>query len=272
MQARPEMTIARIDLTNRQIGKRAIRSLLRPTVDLYAFYGASSLGGPQNPLFPSCSDPNSIPGECYTPGIIPVGYNATFTNLFNSTAPDKGIGVNINIPLRNRQVQADQVRSELEYRQAEVNLQQIQNNIAIQVRQAQFALQQNYAALQAATAARDYAQESLTAEQKKFGYGASTPTLVLQASSNLTLSESNLLNAAANYEKSKVTLDQVTGETLSKLGVDMADAESGQVKHEPKVPGIVPGNVQESNPSQTTAPPATPPETPPATTPEQPHQ
>ena len=100
----------------------------------------------------------------------------------------------------------------------------------------------NYAALQAAIAARDYAQESLTAEQKKFGYGASTPTLVLQASSNLTQAESNVLNASANYEKSKVQLDLSTAETLSKLGIDIADAETGQVKQMPAIKGVVPAN------------------------------
>jgi outer membrane protein len=113
------------------------------------------------------------------------------------------------------------------------------------VRQAQFSVQQGYAALQAAIAARDYAKESLVAEQKKFGYGASTPTLVLQASSNLTQAESNVLNAAANYEKSKVQLDKSTAETLSKLGIDIADAEAGQVKHLPVVKGVVPANVEE---------------------------
>ena len=130
--------------------------------------------------------------------------------------------MNLNIPIRNRAAQANQVRSDLEYRQAQVALQQTENTITLQVRQAQFAMQQNYAALQAAIAARDFARESLTAEQKKFTYGASTPTLVLQASSNLTTAESNVLNAAANYEKSKVNLDFTTAETLSKLGIDIA--------------------------------------------------
>jgi len=143
--------------------------------------------------------------------------------------------VNLSIPIRNRQSQAIQVRSDLEYRQSQVSLQQTENLITLQVRQAQFAMNNNYAALQAAIAARDYAQESLTAEQKKFGYGASTPTLVLQASTNLTQSESNVLNAAANYEKSKVQLDLSTAETLTKLGIDLSDAESGQVKHMPAV-------------------------------------
>ncbi len=226
LQARPEIAIARINLTNLEISRKSIKNLLKPTLDVYAFYGATGLAGDQNPAFPDC---NSLPpgtafpgSNCLFPGTIPRGgYPNAFHDLFNSSAPDKGIGVNLSIPIRNRQSQAVQVRSDLEYRQSQVALQQTENLITLQVRQAQFAMNNNYAALQAAIAARDYAQESLTAEQKKFGYGASTPTLVLQASSNLTQSESNVLNAAANYEKSKVQLDLSTAETLTKLGIDL---------------------------------------------------
>src|SRR5271167_344097 len=246
LQARPEIAIARINLTNLEISRKSINNALRPTLDLYAFYGASSLAGDQNPAFPDCSNGGTPGVDCLPPGTIPrSGYPNAFHNLFNSSAPDKGVGVNFNVTLRNRSAQADQVRSELEYRQAQVGLQQTENTISLQVRNAQFTMQQNFAALQAAIAARDYANESLVAEQKKFQYGASTPTLVLQASSNLTQAESNVLNATANYEKSKVQLDLATAETLKKLGIDIADAEAGQVKQMPKVQGVVPANPQD---------------------------
>lgn len=258
LQSRPEIIQSRIVLTNRNIGRRAIRSLLRPTVDVYAFYGASGLSGQQNPLCPvgdvQCTAPRALLG----------GYTDAFTNLFNSSGPDKGVGINLNIPLRNRQNQADQVRSELEYRQAEMAVQQQENTITLQVRQAQFALQQNYAALQAAVAARDYAQQNLDAEQKKYSLGASTSTLVLQSSSNLTQAQSNVLAAATNYEKSRVQLDLSTADTLTKLGIDMSDAEAGRVQHPPKVPGVVPANTQP--PLTTPNPPPSGMQQPPATT------
>ena len=241
LQNRPEIIQSRLNLTNKKVGVQAIKSLLRPTVDLYAFYGASGLSGQQNPLCPL----NAI--DC-TSTIPPGGWGTAFQNLFNSSGPDKGVGVNINVVIRNRQVQADQVRSELEYRQSEVATQQQENTITLQVRQAQFALQQNYAALQAAVAARDYASQNLDAEQKKYSLGASTSTLVLQASSALTQAESNVLAAATNYEKSMVQLDLSTADTLSRLGINIADAESAKVKAMPKVPGIVPVNPQNPGP------------------------
>jgi outer membrane protein TolC len=234
MKDRPEIATARLTLTNNIITKKSLRNELLPTLDLYAFYGATAVAGPGNNL---CNDPT----RCAVPG-FPTSYAGAFGNLFNGSAPDKGVGVNLTIPLRNRQVQADQVRNDLEYRQAQLSLLQTENTIQLQVRQAQFALTQNWVALQAAISARDYAAEALDAEQKKLVMGASTGTLVLQASSNLTQAESNVLAAATNYEKSKVQLDLSTADTLSKLGIDVLDAEASQVKHQPKVQGVVPAD------------------------------
>jgi len=240
LQQRPEIATARLTLTNSEISRKSIRNQLLPTVDLFAFYGASGLAGPQNPL---CTNANR---GCLPPGTIPTtGYGDAFQNLFDSSAPNKGVGVNVSINLRNRQDQADQVRSVLEYRQAQMSLQQTENTIRLQVRQAQFALQQNYVALQAAIAARDYAAQNLDAEQKKLRMGASTSTLVLQASSALTQAESNVLAAATNYEKSKVQLDLSTADTLTKLGIELTDAEAAKVQHQPRVPGVVPANTND---------------------------
>jgi len=242
LKQRPEIATSRLTLTNSEVTRKSIRNELLPALDVYAFYGASALAGPQNPL---CTDPT----RCAPPG-FPVGYGGAFTNLFNSSGPDKGVGFNLNIPLRNRQIQADQARSSLEYRQAQMSLQQTENTIMLQVRQAQFALEQNWSALQAAILARDYAAQALDAEQKKAVMGASTSTLVLQASSNLTQAESSVLAAATNYEKSKVQLDLYTADTLSRLGIDLNDAQAAHVTHEPNVPGVVPA----SAPNELTTP------------------
>jgi outer membrane protein TolC len=234
LKQRPEISTARLNLTNSQVTKKSIKNQLLPALDLYAFYGASALAGPPNPL---CTNPT----QCAPPG-FPTTYAGAVGNLFNSSAPDRGLGVNLNIPLRNRQVQADQVRSDLEYRQAQMSLLQTENTIMLQVRQAQFTLQENWVGLQAAIAARDYSAEALDAEQKKLRMGASTGTLVLQASSNLTQAESNVLAAATNYEKSKVQLDLSTADTITRLGIDLTDAQGAKVKHVPTVPGVVPAN------------------------------
>jgi outer membrane protein TolC len=237
---RPELAQSRIDLVNREITKKAAGNALLPSVDLVAWYGEGALGGPTNPDV-ICGSPKANPNFCIPPtATAPNGWTGAFKNLFGYNFPDYAVGFNVNIPIRNRSAQATQVRSELEYRQAQMLLQQLQNQIGIEVRNAQFTVQQNRAQVEAARKAEELAQQSLDAEQKKYALGASTNTLVLQAQRDLTQAQSNTVAALSSYEKSKVELDRVTGLTLSHNGIEMADAENGNVKTLPKVPGVVP--------------------------------
>ena len=245
---RAELAESRIDLANREINNKAVRNAQMPSLDLFAYYGGSGLGGNLSPNLPFCSPTSTNNSFCVTPSEIPpqfisgkpVGYGSALNDLVNSAAPDKGVGLTVNIPLRNRDAQANQVRAELEYRQAQMRLQQIENQIRIEVRNAQFTLQQNRAAVVAAQAAVELGRQSLDAEQKKLNLGASTGTLVLQNQSVLATNESNLVSAMAAYEKSRIELDRATGLLLDHAGIVMSDAERGEVTHMPNVPYVAP--------------------------------
>ena len=231
LQHRPELAQARIDLSNRTISKRAARNALLPTVDLVANYGGTGLAGAANPNFTSTGTPSIANNGGYFDALSAASGHPTYF-----------AGVSVNIPIRNRAAQADQIRSELEYRQAEVRLQQLENTIAIDVRNAQFAVQQNRAAVDSALKAREFATQSLDAEQKKLAQGLSTTYNVLTQMSNVSTAESNLVNAMSAYESSKLQLDIVTGRTLETLGINIQDAESGNVTHMPHSPYAVRGN------------------------------
>lgn len=243
---RPELTQARIDLTNRTISRRSAKNALLPTVDFVANYGGNGLAGAANPNFISTTTPT---------GTANGGYSDALTATVDH--PTYFVGFTVDIPIRNRSAQADQIRSELEYRQAEVRLQQLQNSIAIGVRNAQFSMQQNRAAVDAALKARDYAAQSLDAEQKRLTQGLSTTYNVLTQLSNVSTADSNLVNAMSAYEQSKLNLDVVTGRLLETLGISIADAASGNVSQMPHAPYAVRGNdvitqpVPEFQPEQT---------------------
>jgi len=234
---RPEIEQSQLTLVNDNISRKAARNSLLPTVDLFGFYGASGLAGVNFRPFAPCG--TTLKSNCIPAG-IGSGYPNAFANLLNSSAPDKGAGVSITIPIRNRGAQADHVRSELEYRQAELREQQLKNQIGIEVRNAQFALQQNKARVVAAQEGQRLAQESLDAEQKKYALGASTNTLVLQAQRDLAQAESNTVAAMSAYEKSQVELDRVTGNTLQHNSIQLPEAEVGVVTAKPVTPNVVP--------------------------------
>src|SRR5205823_4831263 len=97
---RPELSQARIDLTNRTISKRSARNALLPTVDLVANYGGIGLSGALNPNFNS----SISPGGTSASG----GYPDALTATVNQ--PTYFVGFTVDIPIRNRAAQADQDR------------------------------------------------------------------------------------------------------------------------------------------------------------------
>src|SRR6202171_2177165 len=212
LQHRPELAETDVDLLNRQISRKAARNALLPSLSLVGFYGGSGLAGPLNPLCHDCTSN------------VPVDFAGALGNTFNNSSPDYYVGLNLNIPIRNRVAKADQYRSELEYRQSELRLEQLKKQVRIEVRNAQDALAQTGARVQAARKARDLAQRTfdITKKEQELGSGSSYQTL--SAQHDLALAELDLVSAQTAYEKAKVELDRTTGATLEHNGILLQDA------------------------------------------------
>ena len=252
---RPELEQAALTLRNDEITLKGARNALLPALDVYGIYGSSAIGGSQNPNAIDFST-----GKPYPPGTFPgSGYGTVLTNLFNSTAPDKAVGFSMTIPLRNREAQSVQARSLMEYRQAELRLAQLYTQIRMQVVNAQFALTNDRAEVQSSLAARDYAQQSLDAEQKKLHLGASTTANVLQQERNLAVAENNLIAANAAFAKDRAGLYQVLATTLQHYGINLQDAAKGAVNTAPTIPGVHPANANQPTATPMPAQPAAPP-------------
>jgi outer membrane protein TolC len=231
----PQIEQAVLNMKNNEITMKAEKNGLLPTVDAYAFYGASAVSGSQSQYL-NCTALGAFGGSgCPYPT---VGYGTAVGNLFDNNAPDKGVGLNVTIPLRNRVAQADQARSQMEYRQAQMRLQQLYTQIRIQVINGQYALTNDRAQVTAAQAGREYAAQSLDAEQKKFKLGASTSALVLQQQRNLATAENTLISATAAYAKDRAGLLQLLSKTLDRYGISLTDAATGVMTAVPVIPGL----------------------------------
>lgn len=230
----PQIEQAVLNMKNNELTIKAFKNGLLPTVDAYAFYGGSALGGAQNP---NALDFNT--GGPYPPGTFPsIGYGTVLKNTFNNNAPDKGVGVNITINLRNRPAQADQARSQMEYRQSQMRLQQLYTQIKTQVINGQYALTNDRAQVVALQAAQQYAEQSLDAEQKKYKLGASTSANVLQQERNLAVAADNLIAATAAYAKDRASLSVLLSNTLDKYGINIQEAATGVIQSPPVIPGL----------------------------------
>jgi outer membrane protein len=229
---RPELEQAYLTLKNDEITVRGAKNALLPTVDVYGYYSGSGVAGTPNPNCPTEFCPPPLPA--------PTGYGTAFENAFNNSSPDKGFGFNVSVPIRNRQAQSVQARSQMEYRQAQLRLEQLYTQIRMQITNAQFALTNDRAAVLAAEASQRFNAQSLDAEQKKLHLGASTTALVLQQSRNLATADNSLTAARANYAQARASLYQLLATTLEHYQINLQDSAAGVVKQSPIVPGLQP--------------------------------
>jgi outer membrane protein TolC len=256
-QQRPELEEAVLALRNDEITLKGTRRGLLPVFDVFGYMAGQGIAGTINPnldcsFYPLGQCPTStpgVPGKIYVP---PTGYGTAANNAFNNSAPDKGIGFNLSIPLGNKYAQSVQARSLMEYRQAELRLEQLYTQIRMQVVNAQSALINDRALVQADIAARDYNRQNVDAEMTKLRYGSSTTANVMLQERGLATAEDNLIAAHAAYAKDRAGLYQTLATTLQHYGINLQEAASGDVRTVPLVPGVAPAR-------DTKEPPANPP-------------
>jgi outer membrane protein len=105
------------------------------------------------------------------------------------------------------------------------------------VRNAIIALQQDRSQVAAAEKARDLAQQTLDAEQKKYQLGSSTSYQVVLRSRDLTAAQGTALRAQANLAEALVNFNQAMGRTLEVQHITVADAMRGTAGRDPLIPG-----------------------------------
>ena len=203
-----------INLENSRISHDAARNALLPSVALTAFYGGSGLAGLENPV-------------AGVPSTAPTDFAGAVRTAFNNSAPDYYVGVTVNVPIRNRVAKSDQYRAELETRQSELRLQQLKKQIRIEVRNAQYALEQSEARVVSARKGRDLAQKTfeITAKEQELGAGSNYQTLT--ARRDLAVAESALVAAMTAYQKAKIALDLSVGSTLDSNHISIESAKTG---------------------------------------------
>lgn len=269
---RPDLLAQELQLKNADIEVKATRNALLPTLSLFGQYGASGLGGNniQKVSVPTAFGPNRnapivdnngnpvlINGQPVYAG-TPVAFQTT-TNLFtgglldafdalwHNRFPTYAVGLSMSIPLRNRSAQADNAQALLQQRLTMTQLQLLRNQIAADVRNAQIAIQQGLARVEAAQKARELAQQTLDAEQKKFQLGVSTNFLVIQAARDLVAAEGNELQARVALRQAIANFNQILGRTLKVYNITIGDALTGQYSQTPQIPGTPPSGTNESH-------------------------
>jgi outer membrane protein len=200
---RPEIAIAQGNIKSQQDAIPFIKNSLEPNVNAF--------------------------GLVNTVGLYNV-FGTSFTEVVQTKYPQWAVGLTISFPVRNRQAQADEIRTRLELRQAQDTSVRAQSQVEIDVQNALIAMRQSKEQVRAAREAVVLEQQKTEAEQKKLAAGLSTSYNVILVERDLFAAQLAEVQARDLYAKAKVTLDQAMGVTLDTNHIDLDDAIQGTLQ------------------------------------------
>jgi outer membrane protein len=227
ISSRPELAQSRIQLKNEELAIKGAKNALLPSLDAVVNLANNALVGQPNTLVPP-------PGTVHSNNPFFIGgYGQALSQIFGRNFPNYAVGLNLSIPLRNRAAQAQVISAELTYRQQQLGLQRLENQIRVDVQNAVIALTQARAQYQAAAKQTALQAQTLDAEQKKLALGASTIYNVIQDQQALTAAESAEVAAKAAYANARVELERATGQILNYHNISLDEAFRGVVSRPP---------------------------------------
>jgi outer membrane protein len=259
---RPDLQAQKLGVKVDDVEIKATRNALLPSLTLSGQYSSQGLAGNElltaetptsfgpnlnQPILDANGNPvlvNGQPVYVGTPTSVSVQQTRIFTGLtdawhtvINNNFPAYGFSLSLSLPLRNRAAKAANAQAQLTQREAMVQVQALKNTISSEVRNAQIAMQQGLARVQATVKATQLARETLDAEQKKFQLGVSTDYQVILRQRDLATAEGNEIQAKATLLEAIVTFNKAIGRTLQAHNISVADAAKGHVTPRPLIPG-----------------------------------
>ena len=128
--------------------------------------------------------------------------------LFTGGFTNWAVGFNLQIPVRNRTVDAQIAEVKIQKRQEVMKRKNIEQQIQPEVRSAAQKIETNRKLLESARAATAYAEEQLRGEQTRFENGVSENFRVLDRQANYSSAKWVELQALISYKKSIIAFQK----------------------------------------------------------------
>ena len=241
LQNRPELEQFRLRGELNQIDESFYRNQSKPQIDFVVNYGTIGLAG--NPrtdanffqvsnavLTQRVNDLSRLAG---LPPLPDSGFNFTLPpfllggigqslwNMFKNDFRTWKVGLNFNLPLRNRTALAQLGRSVAEGKQIDIQRQRQLQAIEVEVRNALQGVETARNRVEAARNSRVNAELQYQSEQRKFDAGQSTSFFVLDRQNALSASRGRELRALTDYTKAVAELQRVMSTTLTSNNVQV---------------------------------------------------
>jgi outer membrane protein len=214
---RPEVKAFELQKEISQIDLEFYRNQTLPQIDLVAGYGLTGLGGAPAIVV----DDAGVPRPVAIDPVFVGGYLTALGNLFSHSFPAWRVGVNFSFPLRNRTASANLGRTLSVRRQLEEQLRRQLQLIEAEVRNAYQAAQAANLRVDAARTARQYTEQQLKGEERKFAAGLSTTFLILTRQTDVSQARGVEARALTDYNRSVADLQRAISTTLSSNNINI---------------------------------------------------
>jgi outer membrane protein TolC len=202
LAARTDIETSRKQVEVNNVSLKNLSDQRLPALDFNATYGLAGVGGTQ------FVRPQGQLGGAATQ-IIPSGYTDALRILFDQKAPTWNFAVNLSYPIGASTADANLARARIQQQQTIAQSRALELQIAAEVTNAALTVESNRERLQAAQAAREFAEKRLEAEQSRFEVGLSTNFFVVQAQRDLRDAQNAELRALLDYRRAQVDFERV---------------------------------------------------------------
>ena len=242
MRSRPELQQTDVARAINELDQRFAREQTRPQVDLVGSYGLVGLAGPLNEgnavnPFSAATEqlrqrvnqlsqlgglpPLPEPPAQALPDVLIGGPGQSFLNLAANRFTNLRVGVQVNLPFRNRTAEAQYGRTLVERERLATQREQLEQLIQVDVRNALQLVRTAESRLRAAASARSASEQQYASEQRRLDAGQSTVFLVLERQTALTTARGNELRAQTELNKAIADLQRATGNALEENRVEV---------------------------------------------------
>ena len=212
LDERTDLARSRRQLDINEVNLSSMRNLRLPAVDLVGSYQLQGQGGTRFLR-------SGLGGAVLTE--LPGGINDAFDQLVDADYPVWTVQVNVSYPIGPSPADAAYARAQLQTQQVQAQLRQLELQVATEVTNAVLQIRAIARRIEAATAARELAEEQLAAEQSRFEAGLSTNFFVVQAQRDLSTAQDAELRAILDQQKALIELDRVQRTSLSQAGIQI---------------------------------------------------
>ena len=216
MANRPELRTAKLDIKNRDLDLTWFRNQLLPDLSFQANYWSPGISGTQ--ILYANNDP--LTGAII--GYVPGRSSDALKDATNFRYKNWPIGVTLSLPLNTVFSRAQAAQAAINLRQAQLTLEDTEQQVFLEVRNAVREVGTNIKRVTAYEAARMLAGKKLEAETKKLKVGMTTNFLVLQYQRDLATAQSAELRARIDLVVSRAKLEKATGVGLDKKNIKLS--------------------------------------------------